>query len=396
MATLEQVRAILPIGVFPEIRKAENVFLVRYRDHDYTLPEAEVDLFLARELSSPSETSVHRTGYYEHALQRLSIFRPPYGADRETILLSSDESVRAEVSNASIEFLLKIIQRADLPRIFFRVFSRVTPGLHRPERPFRESFRILTIKVFASDQVEYRARAAKMRAVAEACLFHLAYGGGVALNLSRSWERDAYRLRPERTEQVQFPRRTYNSDLVAYYQLAVASDSLILAFLALYKIVEYFFSKVAEDGLHQRVVQRLIAPEFTHAKPTQLRQLVSTIRKYDQKMDEEKTLAAVVEYYFRPDEIITWVRAHEAEVGTYFTVPQTVLGQPLTLDLNVEQFAFSIAKRIYHLRNALVHHKEGDLPRFIPFSGQESVLSSEIPLLQFLAEQLILKSGTDI
>jgi hypothetical protein len=43
-----------------------------------------------------------------------------------------------------------------------------------------------------------------------------------------------------------------------------------------------------------------------------------------------------------------------------------------------------------------VHNKEGEVARFIPYSGQEDVLLAEIPIVQFLAEQIIIKSGKDL
>ena len=96
------------------------------------------------------------------------------------------------------------------------------------------------------------------------------------------------------------------------------------------------------------------------------------------------------------DEVREWVLNHESSRGPYYTTPQVVLEEAHTLDLSPERFASSLAARIYHVRNALVHNKEGEVSRFIPYSGQESVLLAEIPIVQYLAEQVILRSGTDI
>ncbi len=232
--------------------------------------------------------------------------------------------------------------------------------------------------------------------MAEAALFNLAYGGKVLLSLVRSWDRGRRHLRRGKIQDVQFPQRTYNSDLVSYYQLGLGSDSLLLAYLAFYKILEHFFPTVTELGLQKRLAERLVAPEFSHTKATQLRQLAHIVRKYDQRMDEEKMLSAVIEHFFPADEIRDWVTAFEGEAKRYFTVPQEVLGQSLTLDLSGDQLAPSLAKRIYHIRNGLVHNKEGELARFIPYSGQEAELLAEIPIVQFLAEQIIVKSGKDL
>ncbi len=107
-------------------------------------------------------------------------------------------------------------------------------------------------------------------------------------------------------------------------------------------------------------------------------------------------LAATIEHFFPVDEVRDWVQDYEGEARKYYTEPQKVLGQTLTLDLNADQLAPSLANRIYHIRNALVHNKEGEVARFIPYSGQEEVLLAEIPIVQFLSEQIIIKSGTDL
>jgi hypothetical protein len=120
------------------------------------------------------------------------------------------------------------------------------------------------------------------------------------------------------------------------------------------------------------------------------------VRKFDQKMDEQRMLATVLEQNFMADEISTWVADVESAAGTYFTQPQTIFGQSMTLDTNAEGIYASLAARIYFIRNALVHNKEGESARFTPFSGQEAALFKETPLLIFLAEGLIAKSGTDV
>jgi len=55
-----------------------------------------------------------------------------------------------------------------------------------------------------------------------------------------------------------------------------------------------------------------------------------------------------------------------------------------------------IAGRIYAIRNALVHNKEGEIARFIPYTGQEEWLHKKIQILIYLAEQIIIKTGKDI
>jgi len=256
-------------------------------------------------------------------------------------------------------------------------------------------FRVQLLGSSTKPESPYYGNKGKLRQIAEAALFHFSYGMGTALSLSRSWERTYYRLNPRREESVQFPRRTYESDLISYYQLALSSDSLMLGYIALYKILEHFFSSASEKVLHKRMIDKLVVPEFSHTKVNQLRELVDIMRKHDQRMDEPRMLATVLEQ-FQPDEIVSWVKEYEGASEPYYTIPQVLFEQTHTLDMNPDKIASSLAKRIYHIRNVLVHNKEGELPRFIPFSGQEAVLSKEIPIMLFLAEQLVLRTGKDI
>ena len=99
---------------------------------------------------------------------------------------------------------------------------------------------------------------------------------------------------------------------------------------------------------------------------------------------------------FPPEELYNWIVEHDSEVDNYYTTEHQVFAESVRIDISNDQIFSTIAHRIYHIRNALVHHKEGEVSRFIPFSGQEQILYREIPLLLFIAEQLIIKTGKDI
>jgi hypothetical protein len=68
----------------------------------------------------------------------------------------------------------------------------------------------------------------------------------------------------------------------------------------------------------------------------------------------------------------------------------------MRIDISDSTIIPNIASRIYTIRNALVHNKEGEIARIIPYTGQEEVLHKEVQILVHLAEQLIIKSGENI
>ncbi|MGV6476761.1 hypothetical protein [Azotobacter vinelandii] len=277
------------------------------------------------------------------------------------------------------------------------LMMRRNPYRAKDDLTLRDLFsRFISVKIRAPSGHALFNNSRQLRALAEASLYNIAYGYGVSILPVQSWERSFYALEPRRKEAVQFPLRIYNSELVAYYQLALGAESLILSYLAMYKILEYFFTSAAEHVLFERLKEQLVAPDFSHLKIGKLRDLTKVIRRFDQKMDERKMLQTVLEQYLDKDDARQWIASYEGNNAPHYTKEKEVFGEALRVDTSDNQLFPTIATRIYHIRNALVHNKEGELSRFIPFSGQEKILVSEIPLLQLIAEQLILKSGKDV
>jgi hypothetical protein len=408
MASIDQFAALL-VGTNIELVTEQNdAFVVRFLREDFVMPRPEVDNYLAVQklIVNEPETAIYHAGYYEHLIEQQAFsfrFRRSMGEDDKLELASQDGTLSVEVSLPSAAFILHMFQSAYFNTIRRRIHS---VGLARQnaqdqEGPthLRTAFRrFVTIKVLATDSSPYRLNRTRLRHVAQSAMFHFAYGIGEGVSLAPTWDRTNYKLAlaQSRNEKVQFPRRTYDTDLVSYYQLALSSNSLMLSYISLYKILEHFFSSASETALHSRLADKLIQPQFSHAKPTQLRELAALIRKHDQRMDEPRMLTTVLEKHFRPDELIAWVQEYENTFGAHYTAPRELFSETVALDVSPDKIASSLAKRIYHIRNVLVHNKEGELPRFVPFSGQEKVLANEVPVVQYLAEQLILRSGKDL
>jgi len=55
----------------------------------------------------------------------------------------------------------------------------------------------------------------------------------------------------------------------------------------------------------------------------------------------------------------------------------------------------SLAKRIYKTRNAIVHSKEGEQAKYIPFD-HDNELAREMPILRFIAETVMMETSTII
>lgn len=398
MDAIEFLKSIFDVYQIEVSDIQDDRIIVSLRDCKYFISIDEIKTYQAysEQIINDPETAIYYPGHYEHYIQIAESLSTRFLANRrgDIKLEAPDESIKIDISDPSSNFLFSIFQngKKELRRYLMHPFGRE----QNDPKPWTEMLRgFKTVKVQVDKDSKFYTDKNKMKQIAEAGLFHIAFGNSICYNLALKFERDHYFL-GRRREEVQFPRRTYTSDLLSYYNLALSSDSLMLGYIALYKILEYFFPSATENALHKRMTDKLVSPDFTHTKPKQLRDLAKVIRQFDQRMDEQRMLSTVIETFFTSNELIDWVAEYEAIEEKYYSIPKKVLGETFTLDLNPEKIASSLAKRIYHIRNVLVHNKEDEPYRFIPFSGEESALTKEIPIVMFLAEQLIIKTGKDL
>lgn len=348
-----------------------------------------------------SDTSVFIDGYFEQAVELQG--RGPNGIrlfrEEDAITLKHEQTgFSVEIGSISSMFIMSLTDTDTMPREFRRFAMLRSPILReRDNVTLTDMFlRIYTIKVTAPVGHAYAKHIKQLRAIADASLYNVAYGYSVGIVPIKSWERSLHFLGSRKAEAVQFPLRIYNQELVAYYQMALGGESLILSYLALYKILEFFFTAASEHILHEKIVEHLVSPDFSHTKVGKLRDLAKVIRKFDQKMDERRMLQTVLEQRIDREALRMWIEEFDKENSDYFKNERDLFGDANRVDVSDNQIFPSIGARIYHIRNALVHNKEGELSRFVPFSGQEKILVNEAPLLRRIAEELIIKSGKDL
>jgi hypothetical protein len=76
------------------------------------------------------------------------------------------------------------------------------------------------------------------------------------------------------------------------------------------------------------------------------------------------------------------------EEGKYFRI-NPKWNNLREIDIEKKDIFQQIANRIYIIRNMVVHSKDADKPRLIPYSPDEKHIEKEIPLIKFIAEWLV-------
>jgi hypothetical protein len=354
------------------------------------------------------ETGIYTESFYEKAVelqQRFGpaatrLFRGGSNSDNRDELVLGDrgaQHIKLQGSPSELFIFYFLEHTPKFRRNFRPAFSRAMYERMK-EATINKLFRgTYTISIHGVDALNPARALESFHLLQDSALFNITYVTDVAVVERRVWDRDIYKPPARATAKLSFPMRVYRRELVSYYELASSSDNRLLQYLAYYQILEYFFVSASEENLERRLGDTLVTPGFSHAQTSDLRKLIKAVRRFDRDTKEERMLRTVLERYFSPpDEIIDFVQDYEREEGPHFTAESGTLGFTHRLNLHPNEIMQSLAHRIYKTRNVLVHNKEDDLPRFVPFSAQDEHLHKEVSLVRFLAEQLIIKTGDDV
>ncbi|MXZ71125.1 MAG: hypothetical protein F4Z04_06425 [Acidobacteria bacterium] len=245
-----------------------------------------------------------------------------------------------------------------------------------------------------------------LRQAADSFSFQLAYNLDTAFVSIRSFEEVVRRtrlrrIRRPRPEDLDAPRRIYNSDLVSHYQMGVATDSPPLEYLSYYHVAEHFFEAVFEDDLISSVRTTLTQPDFSFRRKADVRALIKLVRdklrfqREDVTFSEQEALRLVLDRYVDIESIRDKLDAIQDSLVPYYAEKPIVFADSGTVDLreaDSSKTTAALSRRIYATRNAVVHSKDGGKPKYVPFR-HDRVLAQELPLMRLVAEEIIISSS---
>jgi hypothetical protein len=253
-------------------------------------------------------------------------------------------------------------------------------------------------------QISAKKPRADFDTLANAFLFHAAYNLDAAARLGSDPTFDPPRIqRVRRKSEGGFdaPRQSYNTDLIHHYLMGVAAEIPLLEYLSYYHIAEHFFEKVFNDELVEQVRKGITDPSFSVRRAKDIQAIIKTINNAQRQVREEggvneqRALELVIEKFVDIDRLINDLNAWDSTVVQHYKSSGVPFADAPKVDLLASDKADSkkaLAKRIYKVRNSLVHAKEGALPKYAPFA-HDAELSQEIPLMRFAAEQVIIAHG---
>ncbi|MBS1685102.1 MAG: hypothetical protein JSS76_10120 [Bacteroidetes bacterium] len=240
---------------------------------------------------------------------------------------------------------------------------------------------------------------------AKAFLFNVNYNVGVSLIESGAGDSNdklmrLKRYRKSRIQDIDPPRRIYIDVLVDHFLMAQSSINIMAVFLSYYHIIEHFFNQVFDEYLVHSVKARLTSSSFSYKKSTEIRKLIRYIQGQTKvETDGRLVYSELQALYLVLDKMVDFslvsdeLDQYDLTLKDYYKTSVFLVSDKGKFNLQdisttKEVVIRAIANRIYGLRNAIVHSKEGGGDVYKPFIDDNS-LAKEIPLLRFIAEEVI-------
>ncbi len=202
-------------------------------------------------------------------------------------------------------------------------------------------------------------------------------------------------------KELEPPRRFYIPDLIHHYQLAVASENPMLEYISYYHIAEHFFESMFYDDLIEKVRNKITHVDFSYKRKSDISSLIKDISKSVKLRDESLTfneqegLQITLKNFVKIDELKTKIESYKSDLLDYYKLNSVPFSGGAKVDLNSNDIQVTykhLAARIYQTRNSIVHSKDSDKLKYTPFKDDKSLVK-EVPLIRFIAEQIIFSTS---
>ena len=353
--------------------------------------------------------------YGDNSYETLVSFtnRPFFSSDDSIKINDPDSKLTYEISVPSDEYLIYILQLI-IEKEHVSRFMRFTSWR---QRKFFERYseiddlfllmkklipRLYTLKI-TSDSNQKLTHFVNL---ANSFLFNITYNLDIAIIETRFIDEfirsdRLSRIRKAEPEEIEPPKRKYIANLVNRYQMAVSTDSPQLQFMSFYNISEHFFEEIYNQDLIDTIKHKITDPGFSYKRKNDLKDLIKVVegrlkkRGDDFSYNERDALLLTLKNYVNIENIKSKIKTYDSTLIDYYKNNNVVFSNGSAIDLDSTSFDDILNKltsRIYATRNSIVHNKEGNKPKYIPFKHDKELMQ-EIPLIRFIAEDIIINSS---
>ena len=377
----------------------------RFRDAVKSLNNLRIDDF---EIYS-------ETKYEVSLMQSGRVFYP---GDDEICKEDTVNKLSYSLSIASDEYLILVLQQLDefsdtedINRPFF--LSRLRHRSRYQEETGDDLMdnlkliipRLITLKI-NSDNKKIKT---EFETLSYSFLFNLGYNTDISYLPSSSVESLTRRirigrLRRSKIEDIEPPKRRYENDLILFYQKGISSESVDLQYLSFYHVIEHFFEKIYNEELISSIKTELMKPSFSYKRNKDISELIGVVqdklryKNEEFQINEPEALRLVLDRFISDfNDVKLEILNFDNSLVNYYKSNEVVFskGNKVNFDEERSKVLSNLKERIYKTRNSIVHSKETDKERYLPFK-HDKILQKEIVLMRSIAERIIIESSREL
>lgn len=260
------------------------------------------------------------------------------------------------------------------------------------------SFHIYTVKISTNSNEKFE----NILTILQSYLFNIAYNYNYSIRLINFSNTNMMTDISRKTKGQLIPFRKYNDNIVNYYKQGVSTSIPLTQYLAFYHVIEYFFKVVSEKNAFDEIQSILTSPSFSPKNKEHIKGFYNRIRKIiqNQKEDDvwdERNALLLCLKKFIPDleSLKNTIASLDESALEFYKNHEVVFAEnspKIDFGKNYDDLYIDIRNRVYSVRNAIVHSKEGEKLRFQPFVHDKD-LALEIPLIRAIAEEIIINTS---
>lgn len=243
----------------------------------------------------------------------------------------------------------------------------------------------------------------KAKAFVRSYLFNVSFNSGIAIDFTNFPVKEKrVIIKIGRDLGQVFPYKVYETKIVKYYYQGISTEIPLAKYLAFYHVIEYFFEFISERDIFSEITSTITDPNFSPYKNESLKMFYKKIKKkiMAQKNEdignERNALFLCLREYIKDiNDLVELIKKTDTGALEHYKNNDVVFadnGKKIDFSLTGDILYKNICNRIYAVRNAIVHSKEGEKLKYTPFKHDKELLM-EIPLVKAIAELVIINSA---
>jgi hypothetical protein len=265
-------------------------------------------------------------------------------------------------------------------------------------------YRAVTLRIEGAEMATENDAIELLNRVADSVFFQLDLSMELPLALVRDWYLNGHgrsHKKSKPTDSFSPIRYEYDRQPMSLYWYAKAAAEMpLLQYLAYYQVLEFYFPTYSEFEAQKILRNVLKDPTFDPMRDSDVARLLGALRGSSggrSNWREVDQLEATIRHCVNADDLRNFLISESEYRYKFYTSDRAkkIVRDRLPVREKSDDHRGAVAKRVYAIRNRIVHTKGGleDLAPLFPLDPETGYLNHDIDLVEFLARRVLITSS---